>query len=343
MAGRSVAFLNRVTTRRPRPAPVASAALLLLSASLLLFGFAPRWAVLGGQRLVNPDLLTTAGETVPAGWTRIGRGGEIRRRAEGLRITARHRRQKVGLYQILERPPEAEAMRIRGRLAVPELDALPGEHRGARLIAAAERATGPYRFNGRPVARLFAPAPMATYTLDVPLPEKRRRVGVALLLSAARGGMLVERMELFWLREYPAFTTARFALAAGWGLWLLAAGRRFLRTAHRRGAAVALLAGVALALLLDLLPVQAALSGDGFWLRPVAGFTLGVLVARARERDPSWRRALLALAAVAAVELAQLFGPGLGADDLEDFGAAAAGALAGLSVAGLVGRLGRRR
>ncbi len=338
MSGRSVAFLSRAAGRRPR-STLGGTALLLAVASLLLFVFLPRYAPIGGQRLANPGLAMAAGEAVPWGWTRIGRGGEIAGDARGLRITARSRREKVGLYQILTRPEDARAMRIRGRLAVPELDALQGEYRGARLIAAALRATGPYRFNGRPVARFFAPAPMARYALDVPVPDERRQVGVAVLMSAARGSMLVTRLELFWLREYPAFTVARFALGAAWGLWLLAAGRRFLRSAHRRWAAGLLLAGLGLALLLEALPIHAALLGDGFWLRPVGGFVAGLLAALARERDPVWRRAVLGLSLVAAVELAQLFGPGLGPDDVEDFGAGAAGALAGLSVARLLGRL----
>ncbi len=338
MSGRSVAFLSRAAGLRPR-STLAGGALLLALASLLLFALLPRYTPIGGQRLANPELAMAAGEAVPRGWTRIGRGGEIAREARALRITARSRREKVGLYQILTRPEDARAMRIRGRMAVPELDALRGEYRGARLIAAALRDTGPYRFNGRPVARFFAPAPMASYALDVPVPDKRRQVGVAVLMSAARGSVLVERLELFWLREYPAFTVARSALGGAWGLWLLLAGRRFLQTAHRPWAAGLLLAGLALVLLLEMLPARAVLEGDFFWLRPVGGFLAGLLAALARERDPVWRRAVLVLSLVAAVELAQLFGPGLGPDDVEDFGAGAAGALAGLSVAGLLRRL----
>ncbi len=338
MSGRSVAFLNEVSGLRPRSA-LAVAGLSLLAATLLLFAFLPRYAVLDGQRLANPDLEMAAGEEVPRGWRRIGRGGEIARSPRGLEIRARDRRAKVGIAQILERPPQADAMRLRGRLAVPELDALRGEYRGARFFAAADRPSGPYRFRGRDLVRLFAPAPVADYVADVRLPKKRRRVGAALLLASARGRMIVERVELFWLRERPLFAAARLGLLGGWGLWLAMAGARFWWTAHRRLPAVLLLAGVLVAILLDLLPEKAGIALESARLRLLAGFAVGFLAAIARERDPLWRRVLLVLALVAAVEFAQLFGPGLGIDDLGDFGRGAAGALAGITVAALLRRL----
>ncbi len=342
MSGRSVAFLNGVPNVRPRPSLPAIAGILLILASGLLFGFLPRYAVLGGQRLVDPELRMGQGETVPEGWRRIGKGGVIRRTAEGLRLTARSRTEKVGLAQILERPGDADAMRIRGRLAVPELDARRGEYRGARLIAAADRPSGPYRFNGRPVARLFGPAPMTDYAMDVRIPERRGQVGVALLITAARGSMLVQRVELYWLRERAGFRLLRLSLAAGWGLWLVVAGWRFWREAHWRPPALLLVAGMALVLVLDLLPHRGGIPADAQWLRPISGFAIGFLAALARQRDPLWLRALLVVSLMAAIELAQIFGPGIGLDDLTDFGRGAAGALAGLAAA-LALRLQRQR
>lgn len=324
---------------RPRSA-LAAAGLAFAAATALLFAFLPRYAVVEGPKLVNPTLAMAAGEKVPRGWRRIGRAGRIARGPRGLEILARDHRKKVGIAQILERPPRADAMRLRGRLAVPELDALPGEYRGARFFAAADRPSGPYRFRGRDVVQLFAPAPMADYVAEVRLPDRRRRVGAALLLAGARGRMVVERVELSWLRERPTFTAARLGLLGGWGVWLLLAGARFLRGAHRRLPAILLLAGLLAALLLDLLPDRAGIPiPEAEGLRPLAGFVLGFLAALARARDPLWQRAVLALALVGGVEVAQLFGPGLGLDDLGDFGRGAAGALAGVGVAALFRRL----
>ncbi len=342
MSGRSVAFLNGVPNVRPRPSLPAIAAILLILASAALFGLLPRYAVLGGQQLVNPELRMGEGEAAPEGWRRIGRAGSITRSAEGLRITARRRSEKVGIAQILERPGDADAMRVRGRLAVPELDALPGEYRGARLIAAADRPSGPYRFNGRPVVRLFGPAPMRSYGMDVRIPEKRKQVGVALLITGARGSMLVQRVELYWLQERAGFTLLRLSLAAGWGLWLAVAGWRFWQGAHWRPPALLLLAGMALVLVLDLLPQRGGIPADAQWLRPVSGFAIGFLAALARQRDPLWLRALLVVSLMAAIELAQIFGAGIGLDDLADFGRGAAGALAGLAAAAFALRLQRQ-
>jgi len=99
---------------------------------------------------------------------------------------------------------------------------------------------------------------------------------------------------------------------------------------------------MALVLVLDLLPQKGGIPADVPWLRPASGFAIGVLAALARRRDPLWLRAVLVVVLMAAIELAQIFGPGIGLDDLADFGRGAAGALTGLSTAALALRLLRR-
>ncbi|MFO1067112.1 MAG: hypothetical protein U1E14_01140 [Geminicoccaceae bacterium] len=340
---------------RRRPFGIA-VLVVLVAASLWVWGAMERWLPAGGELLRNPGLADDA-----AGWAvRPGRG-QIELGEGTATLVSPAPERSVVVSQTID-IGERRAFRLRARV---ETDAIvQGEHpeawHAARVMLVGQRPNGRPDFN-RPTDLFRATGTWPASERDTVIVLADGAVGATFMarLDRVSGTMRVSALSVSPVVARPAFTAVARLLGALWSLVLVVAAVRFVTGATSRPAAIAVVGIIAAGIALNLLQAELAvpalrlaqeaagglLSYDTLdRLLHLAGFALLALAwRRARER-----RGLLPVAGVLAAlaagsEVMQGIPGGLGGDDVADALVNLAGVALGLGIGVAAGALNATR
>jgi hypothetical protein len=327
---------------------------LLVLASGLLLILIPRFTLLPGTILVDPDFATLAEAGGGSPWQRVGEG-RVEAVANGVRLVNDDHGQVAGLDQVIRIPPGTAAFRLTALVTLEDVVPGPERWQQARVIVQARPQNVPYYFHGRSqlVDRQGSFGPQqqrAIFWVD----ERHGDARLMLRLQHATGSLTVQNLQIEALAKSAERTLLRSVLIGTW-LAVGAAMAAWLswHSQNRLAAAIALggLAVIGAAILFptgarqplhDLLDEWSG-SGHLALVKPlvhVLGFACFAFASRLALPQIPLRLALpVWLAASATLELSEHFWGHFDSGDLVDMALNVAGASAGLWAAATWRRL----
>lgn len=323
---------------------------LLVLASGLLLILIPRFTLLPGSILVDPDFATLAEAGGGSPWQRVGEG-RIEAVPNGVRLVNDDHGQIAGIDQVIRIPPGTAALRLTALVTLEDVVPGPERWQQARVIVQARPSDVPYYFHGRSqlVDRQGSFGPQqqrAIFWVD----ERHGEARLMLRLQHATGSLTIQNLQIEALAKPAERVLLRTMLI---GTWLVVGAAMALwlswHSQNRLAAAIAL-GGLAVIGAVILFPTGARqplhdlldeLSGSGHLalVKPfvhVLGFACFAFASRfALPQIPLWLMVPAWLGAGAMLELSELFWGHFDSGDVVDMALNIAGASAGLWAAAI--------